>query len=196
MMIFFFVKKIDVSGSRSILCFVFYSKFFSKISGILISPSATVSREAQLTGTVTVHDHAIIHPLCHLNGEAGPITILAGCVIEENVVITAPVTGLTIGPTTAIEVGAIVRGTVGEASVVEVKGVVEAGARVGNGCVVGVGATVLEELQDGHVVFGPLNRVRKDPLAAAVNAERTTKLAQLLATLMPEFHFLQKPEAT
>ncbi|KAI9873930.1 MAG: hypothetical protein M1830_010384, partial [Pleopsidium flavum] len=110
------------------------------------SPTSTLADTALLTGThtITVASNAIIHPRAKLLSTHGIVNIGEGCIICERSSVGLTTAermmggendvqeGVVLGRGVVVEQGAVVEaGSVGEGCVVEV------GARVGRGCVLG-----------------------------------------------------------
>ncbi|PWW77287.1 hypothetical protein C7212DRAFT_185576 [Tuber magnatum] len=113
-----------------------------------LASSVVIAETASLTGTfpIKIGANTVIHPRAKLASAHGPITIGEHCIICERTHIYPPdAEGLVIGDGTVVEVNAVVEGSVGAGSVVE----------VGN-CKLGPLTKVLEGevIEDNTVIFG------------------------------------------
>ncbi|MCJ1458257.1 hypothetical protein MMC28_008628 [Mycoblastus sanguinarius] len=130
-------------------------------SPIQSSPSTLIASSASITGTqpITIGPNAILQLRTRLVSTQGPITIGAGCIISERASIgllkapqdenTEYVAGVNFGPGVLVESGAVV-----EAASVGAYTVVEAGAKIGRGAVVGENCKIcaMVEIAEGEVV--------------------------------------------
>lgn len=113
-----------------------------------IAPNATVVGDVHLGQDASVWYGAV------LRGDSGPITVGAGSNIQDNCVLHEQVT---IGKGCSIGHGAILHGcTVGDDCVIGMGAIVLDGAVIGNNCLVGAGALVTGKMNapDGSLILG------------------------------------------
>ncbi|RPB03953.1 hypothetical protein L873DRAFT_1668434 [Choiromyces venosus 120613-1] len=115
-----------------------------------LASSIVIAEGASLTGTypIKIGANTVIHPRAKLSSAHGPITIGESCIICERTLISPPdAGGLVIGDGTVVEVNAVVEGSVGTGSVVEVGG---------RNCKLGPLTKVLdgEVVEDNTVIYG------------------------------------------
>lgn len=99
-----------------------------------IDPSAFVHPAATVIGTVSIGERTSVWPGASLRGDVGPIRIGACTSIQDNVV------GHTTGGLSETDIGS--RVTVGH-------GVILHGCKVGDDCIVGMGAIVMDNVEIG-----------------------------------------------
>jgi sugar O-acyltransferase (sialic acid O-acetyltransferase NeuD family) len=111
---------------------------------VLVHPTASVSRFAELAEGAVVGPQAVVAALARV----GPHTTLATAATLGHETVT--------GACASVLPGANVAGrcTVGDAAVVGIGAAVVQGAAVGAGAVVGAGATVLRDVPSGATVVG------------------------------------------
>ena len=131
-----------------------------------IDPSAWVAPTAVLIGRVFVGPRANIWYGAVLRGDNEPIVIGAGSNIQENSVLHTDIgSPLTIGANCTIGHRAMLHGcTIGEGSLIGMGATVLNGAKIGNNCLVGAGSLVTEgkEFPDGSMIMGsPAKVVRQ-----------------------------------
>ncbi len=128
-----------------------------------IDPSAWIAREAVVIGRVVIGAEASVWFGAAIRGDNEPITIGPGTNIQENCVLHTDMGfPLTIGAQCTIGHKAILHGcTVGEGSLIGMGATVLNGARIGRGCLIGAGALVTEgkDIPDGSLVMGAPGRV-------------------------------------
>lgn len=119
----------------------------SASSKVKIAPTAIVCQEAVLKGDITVGEHTVIHPNCHILATGGPIVIGNGNVIEETVCIEnmdlevgahdpAPV--MTIGNGNIICTGSSIHARlIGNDNLFESKSVASINSVIGSATVIG-----------------------------------------------------------
>ena len=129
-----------------------------------IAPSANV------IGNVILEEEVSIWGGTVMRGDNERITIGAGSNLQENVVChTDPGFPLTLGANCTVGHKAMLHGcTIGEGSLVGMGATILNGARIGRNCLIGAGALVTEgaEIPDGHMVLGMPAKVKR-PLSDA-----------------------------
>jgi carbonic anhydrase/acetyltransferase-like protein (isoleucine patch superfamily) len=120
--------------------------------GVWIAPSASV------IGKVVLEDAANVWFGAVLRGDTEVIWVGAGSNVQDNAVLHTD-TGypLLIGANCTIGHSAILHGcTIGEGSLVGMGATILNGAKIGKGCMIGAGALVTEgkEIPDGMLVIG------------------------------------------
>ena len=122
-----------------------------------VAPGAHVMGDVRLAAGVSVWFGAV------LRGDNEPLVIGTGTNIQENCVLHTDMGyPLTIGANCTIGHKAMLHGcTIGEGSLVGMGATVLNGAKVGRGCLIGAGALVTEgkEIPDGSLVMGAPGRV-------------------------------------
>ncbi len=113
-------------------------KVAPKTEGAWIAPSAVVMGDVVLEPACSVWYGAVIR------GDAGPIRVGAGTNIQDNCVLhSGNQVKLTLGRNCTVGHGAIVHGcTVGDCCLIGMGAIVLDGARLGDHCLVGAGALV------------------------------------------------------
>ena len=127
-----------------------------KLAGALIAPSATIVGDVTLGEDTSVWYGAVIR------GDMGAISIGAGSNIQDNCVIHEQVT---IGRDCTIGHGAIVHGcTVGDRCLVGMGAIILNGAVLGDDCLVGAGALVTGKINApaGSLVLGSPAKVERE----------------------------------
>ncbi len=118
---------------------------------------------AQVIGNVTLGAAVSIWFGSVLRGDNEPITIGAGTNLQEQTVIhTDPGFPCTIGANCTIGHKAMLHGcTLGEGTLIGMGATVLNGAKIGSGCLIGAGALVTEgkEIPDGSLVMGMPGKV-------------------------------------
>ncbi len=155
-------------------------------------PSTLLHPSAALTGThpITIGPNAIIQLRTRISSAHGLVSIGEGTIISERAILSSPSintsdtppTSLTLGPGVVIESGATV-----EAASIGAYSVIEVGAKIGKGAVIGEHCKVCalvevgegEVIGDGTVVYGNgwgERRVERERagLKALVEAQRHT----------------------
>ncbi|CUS11841.1 unnamed protein product [Tuber aestivum] len=125
----------------------------------VLASSVVIAEAASLTGTfpIKIGANTVIHPRAKLTSAQGPITIGEHCIICERTQICPPgAEGLVIEDGVVVEVNAVVEGSVGAGSVVEVGVRIGKGGSVGLNCKLGPLTKVLEGevIEDNTVIFG------------------------------------------
>lgn len=130
-----------------------------------VSPSAFVASTASVIGDVTIDDDAVILFGAVMRGDIEGITFGKGSNLQDNCVIhTDDRHPATIGQYVSIGHGAIVHGaTVGDRCLIGMGAVILNGAVIGEGSLVAAGTVVLEETQvpPGSLVAGVPGKVRR-----------------------------------
>ncbi|MEO1721278.1 MAG: gamma carbonic anhydrase family protein [Pseudomonadota bacterium] len=137
-----------------------------------VAPSADVIGNVHLEGEVSIWFGAV------LRGDNEPIRIGWGSNVQDGAIFhTDPGFPMTLGREVTIGHGAIVHGcTIGDGSLVGMGATVLNGARIGQGCLIGAGALVTEgkEIPDGSLVLGTPGKVARTLNAEAQAALRET----------------------
>lgn len=132
--------------------------------GVWLAPSASV------IGKVVLEDAANVWFGAVLRGDTEVIWVGAGSNVQDNAVLHTDTNyPLLIGANCTVGHSAILHGcTIGEGSLVGMGATILNGARIGKGCLIGAGALVTEgkEIPDGTLVIGR-PAVVKRPLSAA-----------------------------
>jgi carbonic anhydrase/acetyltransferase-like protein (isoleucine patch superfamily) len=143
-----------------------------------IDPSAWVADEATLIGKVVVEAEASIWFGAQIRGDNEEIRVGAGTNVQENCVLHTDIGyPLTIGANCTIGHKAMLHGcTIGDGTLIGMGATVLNGAKIGNGCLIGACALITEgkEIPDGSLVMGAPGKV--------VRALDATARAKLLAS--------------
>lgn len=127
--------------------------------GVWIAPNATV------VGKVVLEDAANVWFGAVLRGDTEMIWVGAGSNVQDNAVLhTDADHPLLIGANCTVGHAAILHGcTIGEGSLIGMGATVLNGAHIGKGCLIGAGALVLEgaEIPDGTMVLGRPAKVKR-----------------------------------
>ncbi|TVR49515.1 MAG: gamma carbonic anhydrase family protein [Rhodobacteraceae bacterium] len=130
-----------------------------------IAPGAHVIGDVRMAAGVSVWFGAV------LRGDNEPLVIGEGTNIQENSVLHTDMGfPLTLGADVTVGHKAMLHGcTIGEGSLIGMGATVLNGARIGRGCLIGAGALVTEdkEIPDGSLVMGAPGRVVRQLDAAA-----------------------------
>ncbi len=128
-----------------------------------IAPSAWVSDTAVLLGKVVVEAEASIWFGAVLRGDNEEIRVGAGTNVQENAVLHTDMGyPLTIGANCTIGHKAMLHGcTIGEGTLIGMGATVLNGAKIGRGCLIGACALITEgkEIPDGSLVMGAPGKV-------------------------------------
>lgn len=132
----------------------------------VIHETAFVAPEATIIGDVVVGEDAAIFPGVVIRGDVGGIRIGARTNVQDNSVIHVQ-TGTVnrIGDDVTIGHLAMVHGEeIGNGTLIGMGATVLAYAKIGAGCIIGGGATVLEgaEIPDGSLAAGLPAKVRRE----------------------------------
>lgn len=143
-----------------------------------IAPNATVIGDVQLGNDVSIWYGAV------LRGDSGTITVGEGTNIQDNCVLHEKVT---LGAGCSVGHGAILHGcTVGDNCVIGMGAIVLDGAVIGENCLVGAGALVTGKMNApaGSLILGnpavvakPLTQAQSDYIRA--DAENYKQLAKI-----------------
>ncbi len=121
---------------------------------------------AHVVGLVRIGEGASVWFGAVLRGDNEPIVLGRGSNVQENCVLHTDMGyPLTIGADCTIGHKAILHGcSIGDGSLVGMGATVLNGARIGSGCLIGAGALVTEgkEIPDGSMVLGAPGRVVKE----------------------------------
>jgi carbonic anhydrase/acetyltransferase-like protein (isoleucine patch superfamily) len=143
-----------------------------------IDPSSWVADEATLIGKVVIEADASIWFGAVIRGDNEVIRIGAGTNVQENSVLHTDLGfPLTIGANCTIGHKAMLHGcTIGDGTLIGMGATVLNGARIGAGCLIGACALITEgkEIPDGSLVMGSPGKV--------VRALDETARAKLLAS--------------
>jgi carbonic anhydrase/acetyltransferase-like protein (isoleucine patch superfamily) len=128
-----------------------------------IAATAWVAETAVLIGKIVVEDAASIWFGAVLRGDNEEIRVGAGSNVQENAVLHTDMGyPLTIGANCTIGHKAMLHGcTIGEGSLIGMGATVLNGAKIGKGCLIGAGALITEgkEIPDGSLVMGAPGKV-------------------------------------
>jgi len=122
-----------------------------------------VAPDANLIGKVVLEDLASVWFGCTLRGDNEEIRVGAGSNVQESVICHTDMGfPLTIGANCTIGHRAMLHGcTIGEGSLIGMGATVLNGARIGRGCLIGAGALITEgkEIPDGSLVMGAPGKI-------------------------------------
>ncbi|WP_295076251.1 gamma carbonic anhydrase family protein [Tabrizicola sp.] len=131
-----------------------------------IDPSAWVADTAVLIGKVVVEADASIWFGAAIRGDNEEIRVGAGSNVQENAVLHTDMGyPLTIGANCTIGHKAMLHGcTIGEGTLIGMGATVLNGAKIGRGCLIGACALITEgkEIPDGSLVMGSPGKVVRD----------------------------------
>ena len=131
-----------------------------------IDPSAWVADTAVLIGKVVVEADASIWFGATIRGDNEEIRVGAGSNVQENAVLHTDMGyPLTIGANCTIGHKAMLHGcTIGEGTLIGMGATVLNGAKIGRGCLIGACALITEgkEIPDGSLVMGSPGKVVRD----------------------------------
>lgn len=133
-----------------------------------------IAPDANVIGNVVLEEGASVWFGCTLRGDNERLTIGKGTNIQENCVFHTDMGyPLTLGENVTIGHKAMLHGcTVGDGSLIGMGATILNGAKIGKGCLIGAGALVTEgkEIPDGSMVLGAPGKVVKELDKAAKNA--------------------------
>ena len=136
-----------------------------------VAADAWVAAEAVLVGRVVIGRGASVWFGAVLRGDNEEIRLGPGSNIQENCVLHTDMGyPLAIGADCTIGHKAMLHGcTIGDGSLIGMGATVLNGARIGRGCLIGAGALITEgkEIPDGSLVMGAPGRVVRELDAAA-----------------------------
>ncbi|MEC7765255.1 MAG: gamma carbonic anhydrase family protein [Pseudomonadota bacterium] len=125
-----------------------------------------VAPDANVIGNVVLEAGASVWFGCTLRGDNERITVGKGTNVQENCVFhTDPGYPLTLGENVTIGHKAMLHGcTVGDGSLIGMGATILNGAKIGKGCLIGAGALVTEgkEIPDGSMVLGAPGKVVRE----------------------------------
>lgn len=131
----------------------------------VIADSAFVAAGARIVGDVTLGDRASVWYNAVLRADSASITIGARSNLQDNVSVHVDAgSPVTLGEDVSVGHNAVVHGcTVGDGTLIGMGATILNGARIGAGCLIAGGAVVLEnaEIPDGSLVAGVPGRVRR-----------------------------------
>jgi carbonic anhydrase/acetyltransferase-like protein (isoleucine patch superfamily) len=148
-----------------------------------IAETAWIAETAVLIGKIVVEDAASVWFGAVLRGDNEEIRVGSGSNIQENCVLHTDMGyPLTIGANCTIGHKAMLHGcTIGEGSLIGMGATVLNGAKIGKGCLIGAGALITEgkEIPDGSLVMGaPGKVVRQLDMAALARLIRSAESYQ------------------
>jgi carbonic anhydrase/acetyltransferase-like protein (isoleucine patch superfamily) len=131
----------------------------------VIADSAFIAAGARVIGAVTLEDRASVWYNAVLRADSASIVIGARSNLQDNVSVHVD-TGspVTLGQDVSVGHNAVVHGcTVGDGTLIGMGATILNGARIGAGCLIAGGAVVLEnaDIPDGSLVAGVPGRVRR-----------------------------------
>ncbi len=125
--------------------------------------TAWVAPDANVIGKVVLEAGASVWFGCTLRGDNETITVGRGSNVQENTVChTDPGYPLVIGADVTVGHKAMLHGcTIGDGSLIGMGATILNGAKIGKGCLIGAGALVTEgkEIPDGSLVMGSPGKV-------------------------------------
>ncbi len=137
-----------------------------------IAEDAWVAPDANVIGRVKLGARASVWFGCTIRGDNEQIDIGDGTNVQENCVFHTDLGfPLTLGANVTVGHKAMLHGcTVGEGSLIGMGATVLNGAKIGKNCLIGAGALVTEgkEIPDGSMVIGAPGKVVRDLDAATI----------------------------
>ena len=131
-----------------------------------LADDAWVAPGAHVMGQVTLEAGASVWFGAVLRGDTEPLTVGAGSNVQENTVIHAdPGFPCTIGANVTVGHKAMLHGcTIGDGSLIGMGATVLNGAVIGRGCLIGAGALITEgkTIPDGSLVMGAPGKVVRE----------------------------------
>lgn len=128
-----------------------------------LAPDCWVAPDANVIGQVVLGAGVSVWFGATLRGDNEPIVVGTGTNLQENVVCHTDMGfPLTIGENVTVGHKAMLHGcTIGDGSLIGMGATVLNGARIGRGCLIGAGALVTEgkEIPDGSLVMGAPGKV-------------------------------------
>jgi len=128
-----------------------------------LHPDAWVAPDATLIGRVVLEEGASVWFGAVLRGDNEEVRVGAGSNVQDNAVLHTDMGyPLTIGANCTIGHRVMLHGcTVGDGSLIGMGATLLNGARIGRGCLIGAGALITEgkEIPDGSLVMGAPGRV-------------------------------------
>ncbi|QKJ19336.1 gamma carbonic anhydrase family protein [Microbacterium hominis] len=135
-----------------------------------LDPSAFVAAGARIVGAVTLGEEASVWYNAVLRADSASITVGAGSNLQDNVSVHVDAGHpVVIGKDVSVGHNAIVHGcTIGDGCLIGMGSTILSGAVIGEGTLVAAGAVVLEgtEIPPGSLVAGVPGRVRRELTAA------------------------------
>lgn len=129
----------------------------------VLGQGAWVAPDANLIGKVVLEDFASVWFGCTLRGDNEEIRIGAGTNVQEAVICHTDMGfPLRVGANCTIGHRAMLHGcTIGEGSLIGMGATVLNGAKIGRGCLIGAGALITEgkDIPDGSLVMGAPGKV-------------------------------------
>ncbi|PCD76906.1 gamma carbonic anhydrase family protein [Pseudothioclava arenosa] len=129
----------------------------------VLGARAWVAPDANLIGKVVLEDEASVWFGCTLRGDNEEIRVGRGSNVQENVICHTDMGyPLVIGANCTIGHKAMLHGCIiGEGSLIGMGATVLNGAKIGKGCLIGAGALITEgkEIPDGSLVMGAPGKV-------------------------------------
>lgn len=129
----------------------------------VLGNGAWVAPDANLIGKVVLEDEASVWFGCTLRGDNEEIRVGRGSNVQENVICHTDMGyPLVIGANCTIGHKAMLHGCIiGEGSLIGMGATVLNGAKIGKGCLIGAGALITEgkEIPDGSLVMGAPGKV-------------------------------------
>ncbi len=130
-----------------------------------IHPTAFVHESAQIIGRVVLKNGSSIWPMVVLRGDIEPITIGQGSNVQDAAVLhTSPRLPVVLGKGVTVGHGAIVHGArVGDFCLIGMGAILLDGCVIGNECLIGAGALVTENMKipPRSLVLGMPARVKR-----------------------------------
>lgn len=132
----------------------------------VIAEDTWIAPDANVIGQVTMEPGASVWFCCTIRGDNEMITIGAGTNVQENCVFHTDLGyPLTVGANVTVGHKAMLHGcTVGDGSLIGMGATVLNGAVIGKGCLIGAGALVTEGkvIPDGSLVMGAPGKVVRE----------------------------------
>ncbi|SOC11996.1 gamma carbonic anhydrase family protein [Rhodobacter maris] len=129
----------------------------------VLGQGAWVAPDANLIGNVVLEEEASVWFGCTLRGDNEEIRVGRGSNVQENVICHTDMGfPLVIGANCTIGHKAMLHGcTIGDGTLIGMGATVLNGAKIGRGCLIGAGALITEgkEIADGSLVIGAPGKV-------------------------------------
>ena len=142
----------------------------------LVGGGHFVADDAQIIGSVTLHDRASVWFGCVLRGDCDELVVGAGSNVQDGTVLhTDPGIRLVLGAGCTVGHQAMLHGcTIGDGSLIGIQSVVLNGAKLGRHTLLGAGSLVTEGKQfpDGVVLMGRPAKVMREITQAEIDTIR------------------------
>eukprot|EP01051_Picozoa_sp_SAG22_P011582 SAG22_NODE_1128_length_5460_cov_15.018280_4_plen_175_part_00 len=137
----------------------------------IVPESAFVAESAELIGDITLGEEVSVWSKCVIRGDSDPITIGQSSNVQESCVLHAdPGYPLTLGERVSIGHMVMLHGcTIGDGCLVGIGATILNGAVIGENCLVGAGALVTENkaFPPNSMILGSPAKVTQNPISKA-----------------------------